>query len=408
MYKQDNLLVGLFGLFLGSILLLRVMIGAPAIGRDESYIFLQTHWLATSINALPEILFVLLPVVLGMACLKLFLSLLARYKVTNKKKYLSTLFFALSPVVITTFTTYNETMIVSVLALTSLVVPRTLASIPLLLLSATSPLAGILVALVLAAQFIHEKQLVATATLLGPVLLGAILYDTTRVFSWVGLFGEFASIKGYSLFLLLLGVVALVEHWNKLNLAPIIAWSILFVVSGFVVELRVLLIIPLAVYASQSLVTFFTNEWTLGFLRQASIILLACVALFVLITHTQLLVNEQPGRDVAALVEFIEESSRQGTLLTTQGVSGYTEYSLSREVITFSSDDRFWEEVRLTTVGPVLTRHDVRYLLFEQRFREKGFFFLLTTNDKFIRVSQEGDYELWLVLQEYVPSEEEP
>ena len=405
MSRQDSVLVVMFGLLLTGILSLRALINAPIIGQNNSYVFLQEHWLGMLIYGLPNWLIISIPVLLGMLSFVCVLVLLSRLSLSKMEKYLIILLFFISPIVSTTFVSYSELLFVTTLGLLAAISSRMFSAIPLIILATIHPLSGVILAIFFAGYYLHKYKLIASSLLIGPLIVGIILYEHSRI-EWTGLFAEFASIQGYSLFLLLLGVVAVVDHWRKLNLAPIITWSVLFIISAYVVELRVLVSIALIIYVGKSLVNIFSQEWSLSFLRQTTIILLSCVALFVVITHTQALVQESPDADIERLLSLVETSSRQGSLLTSQELSSYASFSLTRDVYYFSSDDPFWELVRLTEVGPVLTQNDVRYLLFEKRFREKGFFFLLTTNDKFIRVSEQGNYELWVVLQEFVPAQE--
>ena len=178
------------------------------------------------------------------------------------------------------------------------------------------------------------------------------------------------------------------------------AWVGLFMLSSYVESLRVLLLIPLVVLASGEIQRLLERDWELDFLKIASTILLACLALFVVVTHTQSVILAQPTESLVELIETANEDSRMGSLLVTPEIAHSAQYFSDRPIVVLNPDNPLLNEVSITEIGPYLVSRDVRFILAQQG--DEGFFFLVTNNEKFIKISQDQEYSLWLVLQEFV------
>lgn len=379
MLRSLNLL---FLVLLGSPLLFRYLIGHPIIPYDTSYAFMNSWGLEAW----------WIPPLLGVISFGVLWWIL-RKKETEKLFY-ALLLFVITPATITTFTSYSAATFIVPLALFAFLSPWTAWGF-LSIMMFIDPVAGSFLCLAFALYFRHR---LFSSLALAPLILLAVVNISLPVRS--ALFSEFGSNMGYSLFIVLLGAVAAIHSWKRINMLVVSAWAVAFGISAYVEPIRILVLIPLAVYAGSEIVRLLRRSWSLDFLKTASLILLACLALFVTISHTQTTIQAQPQESLIELFSPINEDSRNGALLVSPEIRSIAEYHVDREVVAIDLDDPLLKEVSITKIGPYLVENNARFLLLAEG--EEGLFFLVNNNEKFIKIAQDQNYSLWLVLQEFV------
>ncbi len=366
-----------FLLFFTFPLLLRWSLNHPITPFNTSYIEWMLWWI---------------PPLLGI------LSFLLVWWIFRKKDktvlFYSLLLFAITPATITTFTGFSSSTLIVPLALLAFISPWT-AWIFLTGIFFIEPIAGILLCLAFAAYYHHKFfSLLSLAPLVLVVVVDVVIPQSTN------LFAEFGNPMGFSLFIVLLGAVGVIHSWKKINLVIVGLWLLAFLTSMYVESLRVLVLIPLALYAGSEVVLLMKREWNLSVLKTASIILLACLALFVTVDHAQTIVQAQPQESLIELLDTVNEDSRSGTLLVSPEISNIAKHFSEREVVIIDFDDPLLQEVSITKLRPYFIENNVRFIISQER--EEGLFFLVNNNEKFIKIATDQEYTLWLVLQEFV------
>lgn len=404
MSEQNKSLVWtLFILAIATPLYIRYLNQTPIIPLDTSY----SHFLTST--SLYDVLLQVFP----SPALPVFLGLVTFFLLTiilKGKKYALVL-FAITPLIITTFTSYNAASLFLPLALCLYLLGRrnpylALLAIPLLMF--TDYLAGLIVSLAAIIAFIAAERRRAPAVTAFVVLAMSFLVCVRTGFGvttpeLIPLFGEFGSAFGYSVFILLLGLVFLVQHWRTVNASIVLLWLVAFVLSAYFVTLRPLVLLPVVIYAAQALTDLTRKQWQLRFLKQASFFLLICLGVFVLITHMKFLVEATPQAPLLSILEHANQDVRPGGILTTTEYEHLLTYYGTRPVTALTSEDEFWDSVTLSDARDLLIQNKIRFIAINpQTIPDEGLYFFIRNNDKFVLVRESETHELWLVLTEFL------
>lgn len=405
MSKLNKFLIwALFILATSLPLLVRYLNGAPITPLDGSYAHLLSN------NSLYNVTLHLFPTIL----LPLILGLISFYLLTRIIKGYDLILFTITPLVITTFTTHNPAALFFPLVIGAYLVFQTnkylaLLAIPLLVF--TDALAASAMVLFAIIMLVRQRTLALATiiTLAASLLISVKTGFGLTVFTYVPLFGEFGSAFGYSFFILLLGLVFVVQHWRTINASLILFWLLVFVLSGYLVTLRPLVLLPLVLYAAKALYELNSKKWRLAFLKQASFLLLLCLGIFVLIMHIKLLTVATPQEELVDILAYADADPRVGAILITTTYEESARYYAVRKIVALENDDVFWEGISVKDARTFIRENDIRFIVVTPDMirgdvwqRDEGFRFLMLNNEKFINVQNIEGYELWLVLQEFI------
>ncbi|MBR9703460.1 hypothetical protein GOV10_05445, partial [Candidatus Woesearchaeota archaeon] len=409
-------------LILTFIFLSRWFIGAPLTPLDNSYAHLATaqtisggQFVETSLyNYLLAFMPFpwLLPVILGLLSFHLLGRLLEK-----KLRSYALFLFIVTPLALTLFTAQTQAALFFPVALLAFLMYQkgNRFDFITILLGALLPLidllAGIVVLLVMSLYALHEgRGRVAGFFILINVLfiLVALFMGFDPNFSLPGMFfGELGDPYGYSLFIVLLAVFTMMSQIKSLDTGHVLLVTLLFALSALLPTLRPLVLVPLIVSAAHALHEFATKKWALPFLKQASTLLLVCLALFVALSHAQLLIDSEPQPPIVELAEYVGLDVREGGILVSEDIDGSVLFYSQKPVVVFGYEDSLFSSVTIDASAPVLRENGVRFFIVSPVLEElawgrseRGMRFLMLHNEKFINIMIVEEYELWLVLPE--------
>lgn len=413
----------LFVLLLAGIFISRGLSGAPLTPLDESYTHLVTARVIAEGNAPIASLYDyvlaytpvrwLLPPLLGL----LSFYLLGQF-FEKKYRVYALLLFLITPLTLTLFTSHSPAALFLPVALFTFSVYKkgSFFDFAMVLLCILLPLidmlAGIVVLLIMSLYALHEgRRRIAGFLILINVsfILFGLFMGFDPNFTMPGMFfGELGDPHGYSLFIILLAVLATLREWRVHDAGSLLLATLLFALSALLPTLRPIVLISLSLSAARALQELEKKTWALPFLKQATTLLLLCLGVFVVLSHTQLLVASEPTPMVVSLASELSLDERPGSALVPPDIAGSIEYFSSKEVVVFPYDDPLFSFVTLESVAPVLRENNVRFFVVSPALEyrawgdsERGLRFLMLHNEKFINVFMVENYELWLVLPEF-------
>ena len=404
---------------------IRVITGAPITPGDSSYRYVhEAQEILAGSNGSPYA-YVLapflffgvpfaLPPLLGILSLLVAATLLRTLIKDEEIRSYALLLFAITPLWITISTTHTPLSLFLLLFLVGILAHEhkksVLTAICIAALPTLLPIAGLLIAgLVIVDGLLSRHERGATMTLIfttGVVVAGMLRGSWPPILIDTGFLEELGGLVSFSVFAIVLAIYGLGTHWGTMKRIRTIVFALLLVAAAWLPGLRTAGMLFVCVAAAWGMKSLFGRRWTLALLRNATILLLACLALFVVITHEQLLVHEAPSRELLAAAREIRIQPHDGTLLTTTDYDEALAYYA--DIRTVNAPESVLSAVTVTAVHPWLVAQNVRYILVTDEMRaalwtrdDEGLLFLLENNEKFITVSKGPDYTLSLFLQEY-------
>lgn len=317
-------------------------------------------------------------------------------------------FFSITPLITTIFTTFQP---YSLFLLVTLIAAYTYrkhwsSGLIIALLPAILPFEGCLIALLFIIHGLIKKHELSSATTLiaaplliyGEVLLGWSfrLPEISLNIAWF--FGEFGGLFGFSLFIILLAWYYIFNDWKTIKKEEVILFAIFFVLSRWLPGLRPIVLMPLSVYAAKGFKEIFETKWVITFLKSTTIVLLICLALFIVIEHQQLIIKSYPTQE---LDQIINKITREGNIITSPDYAKYIEYKTKRLVVSDilyeNIATKAFEKIEQENSPIILITPEMKEGSVWQR-NDEGLLFVLN-NERFIRTYETQGYELWLYLK---------
>jgi hypothetical protein len=384
-------------------LLLRFLKEHPLIPGPESYqSFTGTYGFLLSLLEPLGSWVIVISMCAGVLSAYLFHQLAKSMSRSPKTRQLLTLLFIINPVFLGVFTSLNPY---------TLAVPVALG----LLLSKQKLLPAVLLALIapdFAVLFLLARLIMAKHRALWPGLLLAITLTLSEINMHAAAtpLVEFAVPGGLSLLLIVLACIELLLRWGeaKTHLFLFIGVIILALFSDAALVIAGFASTP---WAGLLLHRLRIRKWTIKQAQPLALLLIACALLFLLISHTLLLAEQQPTSQVISLLNTLPEES---TLLAPQELAPVIQrFSTSQPVLTEKTcrlnapacDDVevLYHARRMDVVESIMVRQGISHLLITKQMREggvwqhdeDGLLFLMKHSGRFDVVAATDDEELW-------------
>jgi hypothetical protein len=422
-------------------LILRITAGSPITPGSQSYAFLRHADLlhAGSIGADPlhgalapnpytiliSIMQVfgapwLLPPLLGILLLVLLFSFLNRFVSAQAVVVLSLIIVVLSPgmsILATHHTPILLCMVFITLMLLSFPHHPFIGSLMLGLAMITSPVLGVVAALVLAVVFFrnsHYHELTAIVTTSACVWVWFFFWQDIPVLHELlapsfnaSIFFELGNGEGVSIFLLILAGYGVAVNKSK----DFVLYTVLTLgASLFVSTLLPIVVVALAVFAAQGIYHLVISQWELQLLQSSLLILITCIGLFLLITTVRERVVESPDADFSHVMITLRNQYHEGAVLTDPSYAPMIEYFAGRRAALSSETAQDIVELLLfarspNTAYPIMVERDVSYVLITNEMQqnlfanEEGILFLVHNSQRFVLVKETEANSLWFFIR---------
>ncbi len=412
------------GLLLLVPLLLRVLAGNPLIPGAESYAHL--HGLSQHAGAYDLFLTALSPlgdarilasVLLGLAAAYLFARLAKGLLRHEHERTIALLLFLVNPLFLSVFTAMTPMTLVVPLGLLAAVAAkegrdRLLAvALPLTALLSPTAAAALAAALLLLTK---RRRPTAVASLVAlPAAAASMLFLSPVTFIPSVQVAEFGAVNGLSLVLAGLAVMEGVAAWDEREgRAAFLLFLAALAVSPLEQGFRVVAGFASSVLAAGLVARLARRKWSLRDAQPLVLLLVACLLLFLLLTHIGAITREPPTDKLVRTLAALPPDG--GVVLSPPALSPFVEAlaghpALPREHECDSPSERcndverLYYTWRMDDAEPILAEYNITYLLITQEMRDgavwnrddEGLLFLLDHSERFKRVAADPQEELW-------------
>lgn len=379
---------------------------------------------------------ILVPLITGLISIILIFFLLRKINLSNNETTLVIILLVLTPVFIHKFTTLNpDNFAFPLLLLVAIfyLEESYLATIPLIFLSFINPLIAGLVFLFMVAHLIlkkTKKKITVSLMITSFVSLSAFLFLSKESFLWIqnvmidDVLIELGSVTGYSVPLIILGIIGLFNWWEKGSDRTIIASSLFvaFFVSIFISEIRLLTALVISIFAGIGINHLISMEWELKKIKQISLLLIFCIILFSAILTMNTHLTQVTQREVDA-ANFLHSVNSEGKVLSTKDKGFMIQYLSGKETFLngrshvledyeqrISDANQIFYSRMLSDLEELLKSNDITYLFIHNNMkngevwstREEGLQFFLIHSDLFLKLFDNQEVQIY----KYVPEKD--
>ncbi|MFP4567316.1 MAG: hypothetical protein ACLFN8_00065 [Candidatus Woesearchaeota archaeon] len=388
------------------------------------------HIILQKLNADDVLIVLLIPLLAGIISIILIYFILNKLNLSDNETILAIILLTLTPIFLNKFTTLNPDNLAFPLMLSALLLHLNKSHftiIPLLLLIVTNPALAISILIVLTINFITTKKTNSainknktnyTTSLLITIiisLIAIIAYFLIHKMPIIkinnlhldNLLIEFGSLTGYSIPLIILGIIGLFTWWdNKKQKTMMIILTTGFVLSIIIPELRLIIAFALSIFAGIGINQLMLKEWNLKQIKQITLMLMFYIILFsaIIIINTQI---SQISKQEVQAAQFLKDTDNNGIILSTEDKGYMIEYHSNKKTLLNKNSylDLNYEEVQkdtreifysrsLGTLEELLKKHKITYIYIHENMkngqiwsaREEGLLFFLIHSDKFIKL----------------------
>jgi hypothetical protein len=278
----------------------------------------------------------------------------------------------------------------------------------------TSSFVGLLAVLFMALVFLRQKKDHELIGLFLTTCVGIAWY-----LLWIGkipgiqypafspMLFELGNSLGISVFFIIIAGYAMVARFGK-SPSLILSTLIILVASFFIPALLPFTTILLSLQIGYTVVLLVADRWSLELLRQALVLLIACIGLFLIITTIRERADEVPDAALSHTLINLGHQYRPGAVLSGPSYAPMIEYfSRKRATLHDSSqlDVAFYSR-NPGMVYPFLIRTETSYILItddikQRRFTgsDQGILFLLENSGHFVKLEESQGNELWFFIR---------
>lgn len=374
------------------------------------------HLVLSFISLSDAYLAFIIPLLFGFVSLFLVFLILRKLNVSDNESVLVLLLFALSPIFLFKFSSLNPDNFAFPLLLLSFLLflyRSYFLLVPFSFLVLVNPVLGIIFSLFFLVNLFFDKHkvlslvsFIAGSFFVGlSFVFGSFLFKT-RPFMIDSLLVEFGSLSGYSIPLLVLSIIGLFSWWERGfdKSMVVVSLFLVFVVSFWVFEIRLLVAFIFAVFAGLGMNYLLNMSWDLKYLKNISLLLIFYIIVFsaIVLINAQLTQINKSEVDAAKFLKSINSSA---FVLATEDKGFMIQYSGNKRVFvdgnSFLFDDyvfrkRVVNEVfyarTLKDLESLLVSNNIEYFFISQDMlrgkvwsgREEGLLFFLENSDNFV------------------------
>lgn len=393
------------------------------VSGGRTLIITPYDWLIMLVK-LPNIL----PIIFGMLSVFFFSQLLKRI-INDDKRFMALFILIFSPFFIFSFTLNNPFSLILLLNILGLYLfskgLNAASSACYLLLVFFGAFNFILSILVLVILAFHLKiKVLKTAVLpsIAFIVYMAVLYAKGAVFYPELSFGVHnfisgvGSLKGMSIFAIILSVMGWVAYWRKTKNALVTLFA-LIMFSLFYNNAFSFVFPIISVLAGLGFLVLINYSWETEYLKKFTIFIFVLGLMFSVISYEAGVREELPSKDIINGLEFLKGISSQTDVVLSHPSRGlWVEVFAQRTVILDSNkygitdfDKKFndmkimFHTYELAKVKELLSQYSVKYIVVDSEMKEgivwekenQELLYLLTDKNTFTKVYSNSDIEIW-------------
>jgi hypothetical protein len=402
-----------------------------------------------------EILFLILPIVLGLLSTILYLILSEKLEINGIKNFMFMIILIISPSFMYSFSTLsNISMIIFLIILGLFLLSsnkkslQVIAILPLALVTLFDVFSTIMMLLTISFFYLvwlkdrkyneSDKKnnrksvkakkedldrktfndklfkilliIITILTISFKVLLNKALYSVPIMINnfWTNIISDFGGLSGVSVFVVISSILGIYVFLKEKNTFFFLAVLLLIIPSYFYNNNCIIYLnITLAFLAAQAIYWLLERNWSVKEIKNFTIWLLLLGMLFSTLTYIDRIPEYQPSQETILSLEWLEGYISQDdfdynfVVLTLPQNNDYVEYIVELETFTNSYiiTDNVFSTTYPNKLFPILDNNNIKYIYIDPETQERyvdqqGLIFALR-NEKFKLIHSEEDYEIW-------------
>ncbi|HIH24470.1 TPA: hypothetical protein HA251_05530 [Candidatus Woesearchaeota archaeon] len=281
----------------------------------------------------------------------------------------------------------------------------------------THPVGGSLAAMAFIAYAAYRKEWVRSAVIAGSstaIAIVTILLFGTRPFhelvfaSWSpDIIFELGMPTGVSVFLLILACYGIMVDFTGRRIAWFSVLIALMLGSMAFPSLLIALTVIIALLVGHAVHRLLVVEWRLSMLQESLLILIGCIALFLVITTMRERLADDPDAALSRTLITLRNTERDGAILTDPQDAPFVRHFSGRKPALETNDhsDIFLSRDAVRAYA-FMESSDVAYVVITDAMRddlllegEDGILFLLQHSGRFVPIASPGGASVWYFIQ---------
>lgn len=281
----------------------------------------------------------------------------------------------------------------------------------------THPSFGSLAAVAFMAYAAYRKEWAGSAIIAGSstgAVIIAILLFGTRPFhelvfaSWsANVIFELGVPTGVSVFLLILACYGIMVDFMGRRIVWFSALFALVLASMVFPSLLIVLTVIIALLVGHAVHRLLVVEWRLSMLQESLLILIGCIALFLVITTMRERLADDPDAALSRTLITLRNTERDGTILTSPEGAPFVRHFSGREpALEMSDDGDIFLSRDAVRAYSFMESSGVAYVVITDAMRDDlmlegddGILFLLQHSGRFVPIASPGGASVWYFIR---------
>ncbi len=407
---------------------------------DVKYDSLQGHNIPLNIlnlvrlnDTARQILFNIIPIILGLATVVLTYLVLHKQNISEKTIIAIIILMIVSPIFLYAFTNfkiYSFIIFLNILGLYLLMHDKIMfSSVAFAIIPFIDPFSGVVTVALLSTYLFGSQKRHASAKIILIVLFVAVImslilnwlygYKITHIFKFTvhNILIDIGANIGVSFSIIILTIIGLILLWEDglHTLVTHILLLVFFVLALFNDTMRIYINFIIMVYAGFAFMYLNKRKWSIAIIKKTTILLIICSIFFSTLVYTTKIIQSEPTPGYIDALIFVKEQSLSTEAILCSPTNGYMiEYYTERMVFLDDSTKSYnlkrYDDLEimassrnLERTEKILKEYNIRYIIIDRSFEpylkeKEGLLFLIETSNKFVSIYKNEHAEVWMYI----------
>lgn len=378
-----------------------------------------------------QILFRIVPIILGLLTLMLAYLTLKKQNISEKTIFAILMLLVTSPIFIYVFTDYkiySFILFLNMLGMYFLINNKTLpGGAVLAIIPFIDLFSGIVTAILLMIYAISNPKnkigiRIAYIGLFASIILSVILniyygYNILHILKFTihNILTDIGAGIGVSFSIIILTLIGMILLWEN-GWRNLLIYILLILVTAsalFNDTIRIYLNFIIMIYAGFAFIYLNKRKWSIAIIKKTTILLIICSVFFSTLVYTTQLIRSEPTQGYADALLFLKNQSLPTEVILGSPKEGYLiEYYTERSVFVddstryynakkFNDLDIIASSRNLERTENMFAEYNIKYVVIGKEFEpylteKEGLLFLIETSNKFVNIYKSPDLEIWM------------
>jgi len=405
---------------------------------SSNYDSLQGHSIPLNIinlirlnDAARQVLFKIVPIILGLLTVILAYLVLHKQNISEKTIIAIVTLMIVSPIfmyIFTDYKVYSFVIFLNILGLYLLVNNKFMFSSAIFAIIPFIDIFSGIVTLILLLTYLFSSQkhrtairitgIVLTVTIILSMILNTYYgYNILHLFRFnlQNILTDIGANIGVSFSIIILTIIGLILLWEDgwRTLVTYTLMLIFIVASVFNDTMRIYMNFVIMIYAGFAFIYLNKRKWSIAIIKKTTILLIICSIFFSTLVYTTKIVRSEPTPDYVDALNFIKAQSLPTEVILSSPSNGYLiEYYTERMTLVDDST-KYYDKAKydnmsviassrnLERTEKILKEYNIKYVLIDQEFQsylneKEGLLFIIQTSNKFTSIYKNSKVEVWM------------